>query len=866
MRPGHILRLGVLLAALIFLRGCYRPDWPAHPVSVRSDGNEPVSFEWRPEGKSGPCFVESCRNGVKRVFYIDTNNDGRFDQVTDLDSLDPNQIRWVIILLDGIPYRLFNDLYNEGHFRLFYPPARYISTFPSITDISFSTMLGIPGTSCYESAVFDRAQNKIHNGVGAYLNPGNELWSTAVDYRQNPMLDGPAYLWPRTIGHHEFYWMFRTARGILQKEPDRRHILIYAMSTDAMDHKGPWSEARLMLLEVEQYIERLVYSQQGRIGLVILADHGNNFMARTKLIPLDQNLQKAGLRPRFKDGFERAGDVVVPRFGLISLISAYTQNEADKKKVIDVMLSTPGVEHVMWNESNSVYVAHTGGEMAEIYRHAETTDSGTVEYFAYRCLQGDPLYLQPLLEKINKHHFGDDGLVYYESSELMFATGLHTWPCPLWRIWHGMNDFTAVAPDVVGSLDLGWFYGDPEMVRWEDLNGTHGGLRDLDTMSFFTSNMFQPASIMRVTDALPMINNFTGFVPQVGDPNKHGLGQYGMEASPAAHWPLTGYRNGTAPRWMPASHPASAPATQIAPAVELVPVKVESVPEANLPLPSLAPLPAPPQAPIAPTGARRAAAMMTLADVPPAPTASGPSPASTPATSARPRSARGRATSSGPFIPPSGMNPFTVEGETTRPAARPPASKPAAAAGGPTSQPAPMIPPIISPPATPPFVTPPTQPRAASQPPPISQPATSLPAANSQPQIPPVVPIEPPPSEASPEYWPADHMERPRTPQSQPAGQGPAQMPSMSTQPAGKTAAQIRPNGEMEAQTQPAGMLTAATQPTSQPSNEQPSSAPPPNAPPTSAEPAGEPLPVPPLPVPDESESADQTGRCGHPR
>jgi hypothetical protein len=595
---------GLLLIAVgALLTGCYKSPWPAAPNAMRGRELSPSAIEWSPDGRYGARFVEGTRGGVKRSFYLDANNDGTFAQVADLDRLDPAQIRWVYILLDGIPYKLFDDLYTEGHFRLFLRPSRFVSTFPSLTDVSYSSLFGIPGSSCYESIVFDRQTNTVHDGLDVYTSRANELWSTALDYHQKPRYDGLAYLRPRAGVRRELPAMFTQADTVLQAEPSRQHVLIYAMSTNAQNQAGDWQESRRMMLELEKYIERLVYQQKGKIGLVILASPGNNFVAACKKVDLEASIRGTGLNPVIGSGFGKGGDVVILRYGLVSVISAFTQNDQDKMKLVDAMLKTNGIEHIIWRAGPSVRIARRGGR-AEIRYHLEPADgAGPVEYFSYTCTEGDPLELGPILSHLNGRMFGNDGQTYYSAGELLEATAQHRWPDPLWRIWHGMTDAPAVVPDVVGSLALGWYYGNRQFDHLAKINGTHGGLRDWDSVGFFATNMFAAPAVMRTTDVLPLLNERTGWVPRIGDPNTQGLGAYlKTPVNPLAVWPLREYqraaRAGRRPAWSP---PATMPATgpEMLPALPECPPGAMA-PSARIPSGIVAPAPRPQERFVAP--------------------------------------------------------------------------------------------------------------------------------------------------------------------------------------------------------------------------------------------------------------------------
>jgi hypothetical protein len=52
----------------------------------------------------------------------------------------------LILALDGIPFDVFADAQKQGLFTGFRPVARMVSTFPSLTDVSFAAIGGDPPT------------------------------------------------------------------------------------------------------------------------------------------------------------------------------------------------------------------------------------------------------------------------------------------------------------------------------------------------------------------------------------------------------------------------------------------------------------------------------------------------------------------------------------------------------------------------------------------------------------------------------------------------------------------------------------------------------------------------------------------------
>lgn len=511
---------GAVLAAMVGLAGCVGgPDWPEQPAVVYGAPAAPEAVEWH-LGRQGERYVQKYRDGLKRELLFDADGDGRFERVTDLDALDPREIRHVFVLLDGIPYGLIREMYDEGAFRLFHPPARMIAPFPSITDVSYATMFGVTGTSNYESVIYDPKANALYGPYDVYLRGDNELWATSLDYRQSMWIDGVAYLMPMWSTRREFGAMFRRADETLDRRPQQANVLVYSVSTDAAAHMAGWENTRQLLRELDRYLERLVHDGGGQVGLVMLADHGNNFVPDCQRVPVQKALERAGWRVISDRGFERPDEVLLPQFGLVSLMRLYAQTYEQRDRLADLLLTLEGVEHVMWRRGDIAYVRSRAG-LAAITRHVPPDAAPREEYFHYEVLEGDdPLCLQALLSPLPTHAF--DGRAYYAGDDLLPATADHVWPDPIWRIWHGLDDHATVIPDLAASLAPGYYFGSHGLDRLTGLNGTHGGLRDVDTITFFASTMFAPPPLMRTVDVGPLVNRYFPWVPPVVAPCGHG--------------------------------------------------------------------------------------------------------------------------------------------------------------------------------------------------------------------------------------------------------------------------------------------------------------------------------------------------------
>src|SRR5436190_281301 len=67
----------------------------------------------------------------------------------------------LVLALDGVPYDVFADMQQRGYFSDFHPAARMVSTFPSLTDVSFAAIGGIEPPNGYQSMRFDPEKNRV---------------------------------------------------------------------------------------------------------------------------------------------------------------------------------------------------------------------------------------------------------------------------------------------------------------------------------------------------------------------------------------------------------------------------------------------------------------------------------------------------------------------------------------------------------------------------------------------------------------------------------------------------------------------------------------------------------------------------------
>jgi len=191
-------RIGIVL--LVWMTaGC--AQFPTSPVKTVDRSYR----AWRIESKNRCDYFQYFdREGRIVTLGYDEDGDGEADARVSLSAMNEDtQNPHYVILLDGIPYDLIRAMYDEGHFRLFYPPSKVVGPFPSMTDTAYTEMF-LPGQLLgFEALYYNRGTHKLSDGDGVYLMGENEPWAKCIDYRVPMLLDPVGYLSPGFLFDHE---------------------------------------------------------------------------------------------------------------------------------------------------------------------------------------------------------------------------------------------------------------------------------------------------------------------------------------------------------------------------------------------------------------------------------------------------------------------------------------------------------------------------------------------------------------------------------------------------------------------------------------------------------------------------------------
>lgn len=474
---------------------------PTPQQNAEPNGAQVRTFDFNGDGK--PEYREILdASGVIRYQQFDPAGNGSFSEVLDRATLDPDKTKHIFLLLDGVPYSLMDEMWREGHFRLFSRPGQMVSTFPSLTDPAFYRVFHCGQPYGYEAEFYDRSTGGKVGGAPFYLSGKNERWVCGTDHRLNLIEDAVMYLWPGGVFKRELVACQKVDE---QKGSDDR-VVLYLLSTDGICHMFPRDKAKAELAMFDRWVEQLVYDAGGRVHLTMLADHGNNF-AGCSYVDLYKVLHDAGLHVNGR--LRKSGDVVAPRFGLINFSSIYCYSRVEVERAVKAIVPVKGVEAVAWRVDGGVRLANRKG--TALVRRKVT---GNESFYTYEPVEGDPLDLADTLAALRaKGLMDEDG--FLSDSTWFEATKASAKPYAVPRLYGALYYDVKNPADIVISLADGYYYGDPSMDKWVKLGGTHGGLSRESTVSFLMSTAFVSPECVRADQVLPVINQYVTWTPHI---------------------------------------------------------------------------------------------------------------------------------------------------------------------------------------------------------------------------------------------------------------------------------------------------------------------------------------------------------------
>lgn len=394
--------------------------------------------------------------------------------------------RHVIICIDGVGVSTINKMRGEGHFKLFHPPSRMISTFPSLTNAALSTILepaGAAMSSGYEDNFFDTEANKMRGGILDRFRSGRFVRGTfreLFDYHPSALKSGLGYAAPPLSTYIESRSDLIRLR---QKAKNSRQAVFFAYTgaTDSLAHLGGETFLRSFLDELDETVEDIVRDSKIPVSVTIFSDHGNHFR-KYRRVALKEPLSRAGFKLENKINNDRS--VVLPQFGLVGSAVLFTRDK-NEERLSKVLATLEGVDFIAYEQNGVVYVVNRNGE-ATIEKRGEE--------YRYSAIKGDPLDLQLITQQRN----GADGFIKDEDWFALTRDGVR--PDVVRRIFEGATQGVLNRANVIVNLKDGYYTGSSLLDVFTILQATHGNIGQEQSYGFVMSTAGELPPYIRAAD------------------------------------------------------------------------------------------------------------------------------------------------------------------------------------------------------------------------------------------------------------------------------------------------------------------------------------------------------------------------------
>ncbi|HEX5736656.1 MAG TPA: hypothetical protein VF131_27745 [Blastocatellia bacterium] len=401
--------------------------------------------------------------------------------------------RRLVLALDGVPWQVIDETRSGGHFRVFNPPARVISPFPTMTNIGMCAMLGAPKTLGYEQLYFDRERGRMCGGHVKYIknrkqDPARRGYNHLLDYEEPMQFEFLVYVLPERIFSADL-------TRLLDAFKKSRAPVFYAFlkSTDGIVHLGGREKLLPALAQLDAALSELYEDHSGELEIMVYSDHGNTIMP-FKRVPMRTHLAQFGFQTSNRINGRRS--LIIPGFGLCSYAPIFTAAE-NRREVAEALTLLPGVDFSVFRPLDD---AGDTTELTGPNGHARIHYDRASRAFRYEQVAGDPLALAPVIADLRARGLIDKR--GYAMDRVWFeATKDHLYPDALSNIWFSVREHVESTADVLVSFKDGYCYGSKLFERLVTLVATHGSALRSTSYAFLMSTHSEMPPHMRADEA-----------------------------------------------------------------------------------------------------------------------------------------------------------------------------------------------------------------------------------------------------------------------------------------------------------------------------------------------------------------------------
>lgn len=383
--------------------------------------------------------------------------------------------RHLFFCLDSIPYSVFLKAKDHGLFKNFQTPSHMISTFPALTNYTWSVILNAGEVEGYQTRYYDPVMNRLEGGFKDLFK--SKGFPNKFDYiQENVIIQLQAYIFGRSAIDKK---MKSLGEKVLSSNTPRLFFAFIGISDIIAHMKGEEGLDKILLAvdaNLIQIQEEHLKKFNEPLVVTMVSDHAST-LQKGQVINIYRTLKEADFNP--VKSLNNPDDVIYHTSGILSVAPFFIQ-EPRRVELASRLAEQP------WAELTATYNKGTGHFL--ILSQAGSIE---VEYnqdknaFKMKNLKGeDPMGLIELGLAMDE---------WIPQSEIFQASLATNFPDGLKRIQMSLNGNIVKYPaSVLVSIKYGYESSSSRFMNWfsgikKNRHGTHGGLASLDSIGFISS-------------------------------------------------------------------------------------------------------------------------------------------------------------------------------------------------------------------------------------------------------------------------------------------------------------------------------------------------------------------------------------------
>ncbi|QDK38698.1 alkaline phosphatase family protein [Bdellovibrio sp. NC01] len=418
------------------------------------------------------------------------------------------QVQTIVLAVDGFSYFAFQEAQRQGMFKEFTSAGAHVAPFPSMTDLSWSTithtaeLFGAAGRiKSVEATYFDESSQSVQGDPRDYYRrlAFPKYYMGAFDAFFNPYVEALMYFPTEEVPKLE---VKSVVDDLIAAKP-KKFLTGYVGAVDSTAHTQI-NRLYPVIKTLDAEVKRLIksYKEKGQdVEIVLVSDHGNigRFQEGKKEqelagVDVQKIVQRAGLNPvqQLKDN----KDVAMPLLALGSWAPVYLKDRKNMPNLINEFAKETWFDMAVYvnrnNSSETLMTVITSDGEAKVQFDKKTN------LYYYFPTKGNPLRIGTAQQSTQAKPVAMNATQAFEASQNT------PYPDAIYRIVESASERNFDFPDFILTIKDG-HYIENSLGAFAKMYRTHGSLTASSSYGLLASTKRKVPGQIRSKDIMSFI-------------------------------------------------------------------------------------------------------------------------------------------------------------------------------------------------------------------------------------------------------------------------------------------------------------------------------------------------------------------------